>query len=185
MQLPDSLTKEEFGDAIQYLQGLEGYDPESGDSLKLILPGGRFPGSRPGGTDDVLYKDAWDHLLWNPEGYFGCSPKPPWRAIVDAGRLMKIKRFENRLRRVINDFRVWTRAQICGRIFGAHDISDEIINRSNGNYTNIQEERKAETILIHTTQRQRIREASNQEELFAREREAQQAITEHINTYSL
>ena len=97
------------------------------------LPFNIIPGSRiTGHTTYSNTKRKWEQYPWNPppdgqhivpDPY--ASAKPTWKQLY--GYALLLQKDE-----IIEIYRQWTRQQISVRIYGAHDIIDELFNHQRG-----------------------------------------------------
>ena len=83
---------------------------------------------------------------------------------------------------IVEEYRIWTRQQICEHVFGAHDIPDEIMNRAAGNYTEAQETKKDEVIEVHNSHRALMQSADDIDQLEDMYASAMAAVTDEINS---
>ena len=181
------MTPNELADAIQYLKNRTGND-EDGFPLKLVLPYGVFPGARPGGVLYLNTVENWTRYQWNPPQFSehtqsqdDVSAKPTWKMIVDAVDAVRIQQFEKYRGNAVEDLRLFTRQRICARIYMAHDIEDEIMNRAAGNYTTAQDTHRDAVIVVHGISKAAIQVAVDTDAVFREQGEAFIRINEAID----
>ena len=101
-----------------------------------------------------ITQERWKRHRWNPGQYDpyhfkpdnNASAKPTLNELYTCA-LIVIRN------ETVEEFRIWTRLQICAGIFGAHDILDELFNHYQGNYTEAQNNHKNAVVGVHNAQR--------------------------------
>lgn len=154
------------------------------------FPHDKFPGYNPDGYFLLIDPDigevtelTWSGYIWNPAVAWRnhhafadrlASGKPLWETIVFC--LLESQKLID-----VEEFRVWTRKQICGHIFGAHDVPDEIMNRAAGNYTEEQEAHNDAVVAVHNAQRLLIQAVIDIDNLDTVRQAAYNVVTDSIN----
>ena len=135
----DKLSAEEFALAIGYMDSVR-IEVGPDEYAPTELPYGLFPGQATGGgSADLTSKDQWDRYIWNPpefdaqhpDSQEGVASKPTWEQLVEWATQASAEI-------ALEELRLWTREQICTKIYDAHDLIDEIHNHIEGSYSEIQ-----------------------------------------------
>ena len=169
-----NLSASHFNMALDYWLAL----PWSGGERRF--PHNIRPGANALDANSLEWTEAkWEEWPWNPPpGYplpdEGAPSKPPFSKLYGYALLL-VKQD------IVEDFRVWTRSQICEHIFGAHDVIDELFNHQEDNYTQEQLSDRDAVVTVHNAQRDIINALTDIDAIFTTYPSAQSAVTDKIN----
>lgn len=134
----------------------------------VTLPYGVMPFDRRARHNESLEitETDWQFWHWNPPQEHSyphpdnnASPKPTWQQINDQVAVIEAREHQQRKDADWHAFRVWTRAEICDRIFEAHDLIDEVMKRAKGAIPQKKEDMAAKVKLVHRRHRRNIKQS--------------------------